>query len=221
MSIIQWNCRGLSSSIEQIKTLFRDSDVKIMCLQETKISNKPFNPGLNYHFHRSPPLQLERAQGGTGFIIHRSMKFKTISLNTALQACAVRVHLGKKITLCSVYLEPSLENFLLDASGNPRQLILSDLQDLINQLPAPFILMGDFNAKHTLWGGSVCDRWGYLIETLLDDNDLILMNDGSPTRYDVYHNSTSAIDLSICSPSVCLDFHWSVTQHCMAVTIGQ
>ena len=75
MSIIQWNCRGLSSSSEQIKTLFRDTQAKIMCLQETKIGDKPFNPGLNYIFHRSPPLQVARAQGGTGFIIHKSVKF--------------------------------------------------------------------------------------------------------------------------------------------------
>ena len=213
MSIIQWNCRGLSSSTEQIKTMFRDYDAKIVCLQETKIGDKPFNPGLNYKFERSPPIQAARARGGTGFIIHRSIKYETTLLNTELQACAVRVNIGKKITLCSLYLEPTLENFLTDHSGNPRQLILADLQNLIDQLPTPFILMGDFNAKHTLWGGTICDRWGNLIEELLDRNDLILMNDGSPTRYDVYHNSTSAIDLTICSSSIRLDYLWSVNKH--------
>ena len=183
-----------------------------MCLQETKIGDKPFNPGLNYNFYRSPPLQVARAQGGTGFIIHKSIKFETIPLNSVLQACAVRIHTGKKITLCSLYLEPSLENFLQDLSGNPRHLLLSDLQDLIDQLPVPFILMGDFNAKHHLWGGNVCDRWGNLVEELIDNNDIVIMNDGSPTRYDVYHNSTSAIDLSICSSAIRLDYLWSVNE---------
>ena len=212
MSIIQWNCRGLSSSLEEIKVLFRDSKAKIMSLQETKIGDKPFNPGLNYLFHRSPPLQVARAQGGTGFIIHKSIKFETIPLNSQLQACAVRIHMGRKITLCSLYLEPSLENSLQDVSGNPRPLLLSDLQELIDQLPAPFILMGDFNAKHNLWGGNLCDRWGNLVEELIDNNDLVIMNDGSPTRYDVYHNSTSAIDLTLCSSAIRLDYLWSVNQ---------
>ena len=73
--------------------------------------------------------------------------------------------------------------------------------------------MGDFNAKHTLWGASYCDRWGYLIEELLDNNDLTLMNDGSPTRHDIVHNTDSAIDLTICSSSLRLDYQWVVDQN--------
>ena len=36
------------------------------------------------------------------------------------------------------------------------------------------------------------------------------MNDGSPTRHDVFHNTDSAIDLTICSSSLRLDYEWSV-----------
>ena len=36
------------------------------------------------------------------------------------------------------------------------------------------------------------------------------MNNGSPTRYDIFHNSTSAIDLTICSSVLRLDCNWSV-----------
>ena len=125
----------------------------------------------------------------------------------------MQIHVDKKVTLCSLYLEPGLEERLFDRAGNPRQLDLTDLQNLIDQLPSPFILMGDFNAKHTLWGSNVCDRWGNLIEQLLDDNDIVLMNNGSPTRYDVYHNTSSAIDLSICSSELVLDYQWSVDRH--------
>ena len=46
------------------------------------------------------------------------------------------------MTLCSVYL-PHHNHF----NFNPK-----DLQDLIDQLPSSFILMGDFNGHHTLWG---------------------------------------------------------------------
>ena len=28
MSIIQWNCRGITSSAEELKSLFRESEVK-------------------------------------------------------------------------------------------------------------------------------------------------------------------------------------------------
>ena len=115
--------------------------------------------------------------------------------------------------MCSLYLEPKLEDHLYDMSGNARHLDISDLQNQIDQLPSPFILMDDFNAKHVLWGESTCDRWGNLFEQLLDNNDIVLMNDGSPTRFDVYHNSPSAIDLSICSFALRLEYDWSVTKH--------
>ena len=104
MSIIQWNCRGITSSAEELQSLFRESAVKIMCLQETKLGNKPYNPGLNYSFLRSQLLG-ERAQGGTGFIIHKSIHFTTIQLNTVLQACAVQIHMDRKVTLCSLFQE--------------------------------------------------------------------------------------------------------------------
>ena len=213
MSIVQWNCRGILANNEQLKTLFRDSGAKIICLQETKLGDRTYNPGLDYSFYSSPPLQGERAQGGTGFIIHKSIKHNSIPINTALQACAVQIYNEKKITLCSLYLEPRLENHLLDMNGNTRQLSLDDLQNLINQLPTPFLLMGDFNAKHTIWGSSECSRWGNLVEQLVDTNDIILMNDKSPTRYDVHHNTSSAIDLSICSSSIALDYNWSVDKN--------
>ena len=206
MSLIQWNCRGLFSSSEHIRLLFRDFNALILCLQETKLGDDSYNPGINYNFHRSPPIIEERAQGGTAFIIHKSVRYSILHLNTDLQACAVQVQLEKRVTLCSLYLGPSLEDHLSDGLGQPRHLDVTDLQGLVDQLPQPFILMGDFNAKHTLWGNVSCDRWGYVIEELLDTNDnLVLLNDGSPTRYDVFHNSSSTIDLMLCSTNFSLD----------------
>ena len=210
MALIQWNIRGFASNREQVRILFKENDISAMCLQETKLGDQTPNIGYNFAFYRSPPLIGARAKGGTGIIVRRSINHKVIQLNTVLQACAVQVFTTKWITLCSLYLDPTLENRLLDDSGNSRQLELNDLQSLVDQLPHPFILMGDFNAKNTLWGEQTCDRWGHLVEELLDNNDVTLMNDGSPTRHDVYLNKDTAIDLTICSSSLRLDYQWAV-----------
>ena len=210
MALIQWNIRGFTSNREQVRILFQEHDISAICLQETKLGNHSPNIGPNFIFYRSPPLIGARAQGGTGIIVHKSVNHRHVQLNTVLQACAVQIFTTKWITLCSVYLDPNLEDRLQDVHGNCRQLALNDLQSLLDQLPQPFILMGDFNAKHTLWGNSNCDRWGNLIEEFIDNNNVILMNDGSPTRHDVVHNTDSAIDLTICSSSLRLDYYWSV-----------
>ena len=213
MSLLQWNIRGFVSNREQVRVLFKEYNLSAMCIQETKLGDHTPNLGFDYSFYRSPPLIGVRAQGGTGIVVRKSVNHRVVHLNSVLQASAIQIFTDKWVTICSLYLDPSLENRLQDVQGCPRQLELNDLQSLIDQLPQPFILMGDFNAKHNLWGESCCDRWGLIIEQLLDLNDVTLMNDGSPTRHDVFHNTDSAIDLTICSSSLRLDYQWAVDQN--------
>ena len=71
--------------------------------------------------------------------INKSFLFSEIKLDTDLQAVSVTVSAKKTLPVCNVYLPPSLDvNF-------------SDLEHLIEQLPAPFVL-GDLNAHSPLWG---------------------------------------------------------------------
>ena len=72
--------------------------------------------------------------------INKSVLFSEIKLYTDLQAVAVRVSAKKTLSVCNIYLPPSLDvNF-------------SDLEHLIEKLPAPFVFVGDFNAHSPLLG---------------------------------------------------------------------
>ena len=215
MSLIQWNIRGLNANLEQIRILFKEHEVSVICLQETMLSDiSSINLGHNFAFYKSPHLAGLRTQGGpgigAGIIVKKCVNHRSIDVDSVLQACVIQIFTNRWITVCSLYLEYDLESRLRDNLGNPRQLKMEDLQSLIDQLPQPFILMGDFNAKHRLWGNTTCSRWGAIVEELLDNNDIILLNDGAQTRYDVIHNSESAIDLTLCSSSLGPDYQWSV-----------
>ena len=72
--------------------------------------------------------------------------------------------------------------------------------------------MGDFNAHNPIWGGVLVDERGKIIEDIIDINNLFLFNDGSKTYQNIHAGYSSAIDLSICSSNVYLDFHWSVNE---------
>ena len=75
----------------------------------------------------------------------------------------------KTVTVCNVYLPPSLDvNF-------------SDLEQLIEQLPAPFVLVGDFNAHSPLWDDVRQDSRSQMVEKLLNDYNLCLLNTGEST----------------------------------------
>ena len=81
----------------------------------------------------------DNATGGITLYINNSVLFSEIKLDTDLQAVAV-------------YLPPSLDvNF-------------SDLEQLIPQLPAPFGLVGNFNAHSLLWGDVRQDSRGQTVE---------------------------------------------------------
>ncbi|GFT92376.1 putative RNA-directed DNA polymerase from transposon X-element [Trichonephila clavipes] len=63
-----------------------------------------------------------------------------VALHTSLQAVAVWIHIHSLVTVCCVYLPPN--------DVVPQV----DLNRLVSQLPAPFILLGDFNGHSPLWG---------------------------------------------------------------------
>ena len=162
------------------------------------LGNNSYNPGLNYNIFNSVPQIGGRSHGGAAIIISKALQHNPIPLNTPLQAVALSVLTDKRITVCSIYLPPDLN------------YEIRDIQTLIDQLPAPFLLLGDFNAHNPLWGGQTLDDKGKVIESLLDTNNIVLYNEGSMTFHNIHTNHFSAIDLSISSSSIHLDFNWSV-----------
>ena len=77
-----------------------------------------------------------------------------------LQATAISVTLDREITICYVYIPPS---FSLNSQH---------LDNLLQQLPSPYILLGDFNGHNILWGGQNNDSRGELIEHFITKNDI-------------------------------------------------
>ena len=129
-------------------------------------------------------------------LIKNNIPQSQVPLRTHLKAVAARVTLDRTITICSIYLSPS------------QNIHLTDLNDLFAQLPSPAMLLGDFNAHNILWGGHSTDHRGDLIERFLSRQNLSLWNDDSPTHLNSGTKTFSSIDLSICHPSLLLDYTW-------------
>jgi len=135
-------------------------------------------------------LYIYLLHGGVALLVILAIPHSRISHNTGLQAIAARITLHQTITVCSIYFPPSLK------------FNSSDLDDLISHLPPPILLLGDFNAHSTVWGSSKTNIRGKQIEDLFQKQNLCLLNDGSSTYMHAATASTSAIDLSICSPTI-------------------
>ena len=135
---------------------------------------------------------------GVALLINKSYLFSEVHLNTPLQAVAARVTLNKVITFCSIYLPPS------------DHVAKTDLINLIEQLPSLFVLLGDFNSHSPVWGNESYNSRGQMLEHLFSEMDLCILNDGSSTYIHPATGSTSTLDLSICGPSLVLDYEWNI-----------
>ena len=196
--ILQWNCRSVKDNFEELNLLINEKKPVAVCLQETLLKESDsFN--LKYHLcYFQHCTDNDKASGGVAVIVNNSIPHHSVKLDSTLQAVAVSISLNKTITLCSVYLPPS------------SRIDIKKLDRLIDQLPKPFILMGDFNSHHTLWGCSDINDKGRSIEDFMTGHDLLLLNDKSSTYLHPATGSYSSLDLTICSPEIFPAFNWKV-----------
>ena len=197
-NILQWNCRSVKANFEELTLLINKQKPVAVCLQETFLKDSD-RFQIKYHScYLKNCTDNDKASGGVPLIVNNSVPHHFIKLETTLQAVAVNISLNKTITLCSVYLPPS------------SPIDTKKLDHLINQLPKPFFLMGDFNSHHTLWGCTDTNDKGRTIEGFITEQDLVLLNDKSSTYLHPATGSFSSLDLTICSPEFFPDFDWKV-----------
>ena len=146
------------------------------------LENINYNLGREYEFYAAVPLGL-RSKGGTAIAVRKDIHHNKINLRTTLQVVALEICLvgrGKR-TLCSIYLPPT------------DQVTEQELIDLLEQLPAPLILLGDFNAHNPLWGSEKMSTRGRMLEVF----DLLCLNEKEETYYRALDGCKSTIDVAI------------------------
>ncbi|GFT90554.1 putative RNA-directed DNA polymerase from transposon BS [Trichonephila clavipes] len=90
--------------------------------------------------------------GGVCIFTSLDVPSSALPLHTSLQAVAVRIHSTSLITVCCLYLPPNTV------------IHQHDLNNLVDQLPAPFVILGDFNGHSTLRGSAKTNLRGRQIE---------------------------------------------------------
>ncbi len=71
--------------------------------------------------------------------------------------------------VCTLYLP----------SGAPVET--GELGSLVRDLPAPFLLLYDFNGRHALWGDCITMTLGVLLASLVEDEELVIFNSAEIT----------------------------------------
>ena len=204
-SILQWNCQGLQSKYESLKYIIKEKSPICIALQETMLGQKHLCPRQYLSYYTD--YDADRGHhGGCALFLRSDVAHLQIPLQTELQVIAVQMHTQRKYTICSLYLPPA---------NNLDQDLKQKLVNLLDQLPRPFILLGDFNGRHPMWGDVISNARGNLIDSFIEEEELAILNTGKPTHFHVQTGTFSAIDISLCSPNCYLDFSWEVMDDLM------
>ena len=142
-NIIQWGWCGLRANINDLRLLCDNYNTIVCCLQKTMLTKDDFIiRGFNC-IHLTSRDIGGRACSGVSVLVRDGIPYSECKLYTTLQAKAVTISTSKIITICSLYLPPS------------EYLNIVLLSRLIDQLPVPFVICGDFNGHSMTWG---CDK---------------------------------------------------------------
>ncbi|KAL1484488.1 hypothetical protein MTO96_011286, partial [Rhipicephalus appendiculatus] len=114
----------------------------------------------------------------------------------ALECCAVTVRFnGVDTTVASVYVRPG------------QRWNSTELLHLTSRLGSDFLLCGDMNAHHTMWGSRTCSSRGSELVYVIHQLGLQVLNTGSFTFvHRTCRPSCSAIDISLASEGARYDW---------------
>ena len=199
-TFLQFNVNGVKNSLTELNSFLHDHKIKIVCLQETRLSSKSKNPSfLDYTL-----LRKERPvgnEGGVAILIHHSVTFSPIDVSSITQGDDVVELLGisasvngSPINVFCLYVPP--------ASSCP-QAYKFDLNPLLNFSDTDTIIMGDVNAHHPAWfASSTCGRGDDLVESI-ENSAMCVLNTDTPTRLPGHGNPNSP-DITLISAHLLL-----------------
>lgn len=108
----------------------------------------------SYICYNKNQLYQNVANGGVITYVYHIYYSEEIPLNTNLQALAMKVLVFQQY----------------------------DLEEIVHQLPPPFLIVGDFIAHNIIWRSKKTHLRGKIIEQFLLDPNIFLLNDGQSTH---------------------------------------
>lgn len=153
-------------------------------------------PPQGFSAHYFSPNDQPIPGNGLAILVHKSLSYRDLPITSPLQAQACMIGLRQILTICNLYVSPN------------EDLRQQDLDNLVTQLMPPFIIVGDINGKNAMWGGNTTDNRGQIVEQIMLDHNLGLLNTGSFTHHHTQTNTSSAIDISLCTADILHKFSW-------------
>ena len=175
--ILQFNTNGLNTSRNELSSYLRGNNIKVACLQETKLrSNNPDPSFPGYAL-----LRRDRPEGGGGgvaILVSHDVEFTLVYVDYLadphLEVLAVKIHLRHfSLNIYNVYIPPV-------SSCDPNYA--PNLAALFDHADGDAVIVGDFNAHSDIWFSASNDARRELLVDAVEGSDFSLLNLDFPTR---------------------------------------
>ena len=183
LKILTWNCARLGSALTDLKLLIEKHNFDIIFISEVKEKRDRSLRGYNSVYTdlgKKPNRQVAFLKKELNYVEYQ------IKTDHNLQ-CFTVFNEKDQIDIFHIYRE------------HQKHFKTSALEQIIKDKRSKnFIITGDVNAHHELWGSVNSDSNGKTLVEFINDNDLICLNSGEPTRFDSNsNNQPSHLDITL------------------------
>ena len=193
------NICGMSSrSIHTVDKYSYDKGFDILAIQELgtsqheklKLNNMKVISDTNNSKNRGAALYVKEESPCTQL---KDISKLSVQVDSTWGLAVVK---NKRYIVGSIYAKLNLKTAIPEIMK-----MLNAAEAMIGKLKAyGLILCGDFNARHTMWGDTVCNEYGKLLVDKLDHNKFSIITSTTPTF--LCENGFSFIDLMIVSKNL-------------------
>lgn len=190
VKVLLWNANGLSLRKAELENFLNDERIDVALISETHFTQAyQFKRMRNYHIvacnHPSG-----RARGGAAVIIKNDIQSHEFLIHQTpeLQAAVVSLQLhGVKTNIGAIYAPPgqTIDHTLFS--------------NLFSSLGSRWILGGDYNSKHTVWGSRLINPRGRNLLKAAQKFNCTFLTSGEPTNWPSDHTKIpDLLDFFIC-----------------------
>lgn len=171
-SIFAWNANSLKHNYNEFKTYLLQHSPDVAAVGETWLKPCDILTAPNYTIYRAD--RLDGANGGAAIFIRNNIKHTCLPPIECenLEVCSISVHISGigEVILRSIYQPAS------------RPFVDADIVALFRQ-DVPTIAVGDFNAKHPVWGAKHLNPSGTKLLNVANLMDIKIHAPPGPTFF--------------------------------------
>jgi hypothetical protein len=204
-TFLQFNVNGIKNSLTELNNFLHENQIKVACLQETRLSAKVKTPAFPGYAVLRKDRQVGNG-GGIAILVHHSISYSPLDTSDISRGDGVMELQGITATINGIPL--NIFNVYLPPSSSCPPLYKPSLNPLLNFSDADSIIMGDMNAHHEDWyASSTCAR-GEAFSEDIDSSLFCVLNLDMPTRL-ANHGTPNSPDLSLISAHLALSAVWN------------